>query len=96
MVNCDGTKSGIVLAKSCTIPILILKGAPFNLLEGSSIYATIIATNLFGNSDASNPGNGAFIPIAALTLYGVINEESILLLPSITNVKYIMIKMAPF
>jgi hypothetical protein len=45
--------------------------APFNLPWGSSIYATITAANIVGDSLASEPGNGAIIltnPDAPLNL----------------------------
>jgi len=45
--------------------------APFNLPWGSSVYAKVIATNIYGNSLPSNFGNGAIIltyPDAPTTL----------------------------
>ena len=46
---------------SCTVPISVLQAAPYNLPWGSSIYATVAATNVVGSSTASAPGYGAVI-----------------------------------
>ena len=59
--NCDGTDSAIKLAKSCTVPISVLRAAPYSLDWGNSVTATVIATNLVGNSIESAEGNGAII-----------------------------------
>ncbi len=62
LVSCDGSNSAIASAQSCTIPITTLQAAPFNLAGGASIYATVIATNVFGSSAVSIAGNGAVLP----------------------------------
>jgi hypothetical protein len=49
--NCDGSEDGIVAAISCTIPVTVLKAAPFNLPWGSDVYAKVLATNIYGSSD---------------------------------------------
>ena len=54
-VNCSGATT------SCTVPISVLKDAPYNLDWGASIYATVVATNAVGSSSASTSGNGAVI-----------------------------------
>jgi len=38
-----------------------LRDSPYNLPWGSSIFAVITATNAYGTSVASDPGNGAII-----------------------------------
>lgn len=48
-----------VSTTTCTVPISILQASPYNLPWGTSVYATVIATNLIGSSAASVPGNGA-------------------------------------
>jgi hypothetical protein len=45
----------------CTIPSIVFHLSPFSLPWASSIYAQIIATNIYGNSYISEPGNGATI-----------------------------------
>jgi hypothetical protein len=50
-----------VSTTTCTVPIPVLMAAPYNLAWGSSIYATVSATNLVGSSVASASGNGAII-----------------------------------
>jgi hypothetical protein len=48
-------------AKSCSIQVSTLRATPFSLLWGSSVYSTIVASNSFGDSATSTPGNGAII-----------------------------------
>jgi hypothetical protein len=77
-----------------------LKAAPFNLLTGSSICATVIATNALGSSSASNPGNGAVIKaetliIPDLTLNATIGQDAILNLPNI-GAEYIVLSSTKF
>jgi hypothetical protein len=45
----------------CTVPKLTLRGSPFNLPWGSSIYVKVIAFNVYGDSAESPVGNGAVI-----------------------------------
>lgn len=61
LTDCDGSKASIVAASSCSVPISILRTTPFNLAWGSSIYAKVVATNIYGSSAVSNSGNGAII-----------------------------------
>ena len=39
----------------------VLRSAPFNLEWGTNVHATVVATNVYGDSATSNPGNGAII-----------------------------------
>jgi hypothetical protein len=48
-------------AVTCTIPVTIFRTSPYDLAWGSSIYAKVIATNLYGDSTESTEGNGAII-----------------------------------
>lgn len=49
------------LVTQCTVPLSELKAAPFSLDWGSSVVATVIAKNIYGNSLESEQGNGAAI-----------------------------------
>jgi len=60
-IRCDGSTAAIILALSCTIPSSVLNSSPFSLAWGSSIYAQIVAYNIYGNSATSDSGNGAII-----------------------------------
>lgn len=60
-VACLGTSATILFSQGCTIPVATLLAAPYNLPWGSSIFATILATNAYGTSVQSDPGNGAII-----------------------------------
>lgn len=71
LASCDGSDSGIVSDAQCLIPISTLRGAPFNIDWGSSIYAKVVAGNSYGDSLVSDAGNGATIltnPDAPLNL----------------------------
>ena len=50
-----------VSTTTCTVPISVLLAAPYNIVWGSSVYATVLATNLVGSSSASLISNGAVI-----------------------------------
>jgi hypothetical protein len=45
----------------CTIPVSIFRASPYDLPWGSSIFAKVIATNIYGDSLESLEGNGAVI-----------------------------------
>ena len=53
--GCSGT------AVSCTVPISVLKAAPYNCVAGSSVFARVKATNSIGSSAYSLAGNGALL-----------------------------------
>ena len=61
LTDCDGSKPAIVSALNCSIPITILRAANYSLPWGSSVFAQVVATNIYGDSATSNPGNGAII-----------------------------------
>lgn len=60
-VDCDGADATIMGDTLCTVPKLTLRGSPFNLPWGSSIYVKVIAYNVYGDSAESPVGNGAVI-----------------------------------
>jgi len=60
---CDGADSAIVAALKCTIPLLSLQSYPFNLKLGDSVFATVTASNVYGESQTSPAGNGATIVV---------------------------------
>ena len=53
------TKSCTVTGLSCTVAISTLIAAPYNLVAGSSVVATVLAENVGGRSIFSPEGNGA-------------------------------------
>ncbi len=59
--DCDGNKAAIVSQTQCTVPISTLRAASFQLPWGASIHAKITAINLYGLSEESPVGNGAYI-----------------------------------
>ena len=56
--NCDVTTSTDL---TCTIPVAVLRSAPFSLDWGTSVLAKVIAINDYGDSQESVAGNGAVI-----------------------------------
>jgi hypothetical protein len=59
---CDGSDTSVIDQTSCEIPISVLLGSPFNLVD--SVYAKVAATNVVGNSLYSSVGNGAIITMS--------------------------------
>jgi hypothetical protein len=59
--NCNGAEEVIVLEHKCKVLISDLIKAPYHLPWGSSVHATVMATNVIGDSLASADGNGAVI-----------------------------------
>ncbi|MCS5585436.1 MAG: fibronectin type III domain-containing protein [Pseudomonadales bacterium] len=61
--NCHGSSSTVVSNLSCTIPIVVLEAAPFNLAGLAKVHAKITATNIIGKSLESPSGNGGYIAV---------------------------------
>jgi hypothetical protein len=78
-VNCDGSLDNIRDARQCTIPVTTLMTAPYSFDWGASIYAKVIATNVYGDSVESPEGNGAIImtqPDSPANLQEVVTSRS--------------------
>jgi len=61
------------------VPITSLRSEPFNLAFGSSIYAKVLAFNIYGDSLMSAEGNGAIIltvPNPPVSLSEVYSERT--------------------
>ena len=58
LIDCDMSVS---TANTCTIPVTTLRSSPFSLEWGSSVYAKVVAKNIYGSSLESSAGNGAII-----------------------------------
>lgn len=61
LTSCDGSQQNIVDNLQCVMHVNLLITAPFNLPWGSRVYTKIIATNIKGDSEASDAGTGAVI-----------------------------------
>lgn len=59
LTNCDGSDPTIFANRMCSIPVLYLKASPFFIEWAGSVYAKVVAVNIYGHSEASDPGNGA-------------------------------------
>lgn len=77
--NCNGTETTIRTTRTCYVPINILRGSTYNHPWGASIYAKVVATNIYGLSDESAVGNGATIltvPDAPLNVVEVVSMRA--------------------
>lgn len=71
LTNCDGSQNAVFTNTACSIPIDVLTAAPFSLTRGLSVWAKIVAINMYGDSEESDQGNGAkivLVPDAPLSL----------------------------
>lgn len=73
----DYDNPAMVESQSCTVPIYILMEYPYNLPWGSSIRASVIAYNDFGDSDESDFGNGAIITTSPDSPYDLQDVEEL-------------------
>jgi len=61
--NCDGSSQTVINAKSCIIPLTILRASPFSLSYNDPVNVKVSAINNYGTSDFSEVGDGALIQI---------------------------------
>lgn len=57
--DCQESRANVHSQESCTISMDVLGSEPYNLQQGSSVYAKVGSTNMIGNSRLSAEGNGA-------------------------------------
>lgn len=76
-VNCNGTNPTIVAALTCTVPVNVLRVSPFSIDWGSSIWATVAASNKVGHSADSLPGNGAIMLTSPDAPLNVVNQPTV-------------------
>lgn len=77
--NCDGSNADIIANTQCEVLVTTLMVAPFSLPYGSSIYAKVIAYNVYGESQISDAGNGGMIytnPDAPVDIYEVVSQRT--------------------
>lgn len=77
--DCDAGESLIRNALECTVEVLTLRGAPYSLEWADSVYAKVIAYNIYGDSEVSDAGNGAIIitsPYAPLDLAETVSART--------------------
>lgn len=58
--DCLGASLVVLSSKSCNIDISTLLAAPYNVDGGDHIWAKVTASNVYGESDLSAEGNGAY------------------------------------
>jgi hypothetical protein len=75
--TCDGSLGEIYTTRICSIPIAVLRASPYNFAWGSSIYARLSASNIYGTSTMSEEDNGAIIltvPDVPINLANVVDQ----------------------
>lgn len=72
--ECDGTNADIVNNRVCTIALLTLRSAPYNLVQGESVWVKIVSVNTYGESVISDPGNGAVIQLVPEPPINLLND----------------------
>jgi len=77
LATCDGTQTTIINSRSCSVPISTLRSAPYNLAWGSSIYAKVSASNIYGSSTESASENGAVILTVPDAPVNVVNVQAL-------------------
>ena len=60
---CPGTRQRIIIARACSIPLEVLMAEPFLLERSDTIEVRVTARNMKTESEASEVGGGAVIPI---------------------------------
>jgi hypothetical protein len=59
-VDCVGTDQTVIDQEYCMINISTLLASPYNLDGGDSVYAKVKVMNVYGTTDLSSEGNGAY------------------------------------
>lgn len=49
------------IGTTCSVPVSVLRAAPYSLEWGDHVYAKVIAINSYGDSPESVEGNNAYI-----------------------------------
>jgi hypothetical protein len=75
-VHCSSTTE-MVAARSCTMPLLVLISSPYSLALGDSIYAKIVAINVYGKSVYSSAGNGATCVLVPSAPIDLLNDQTV-------------------
>jgi hypothetical protein len=60
---CDGSNLQSLTTQECTVPLSVLTASPYDLNLGNAVYVTVIAYNMYGDSETSPVGSGAVIQL---------------------------------
>ena len=74
-IECDGTNPTNVATKQCQVSLTTLKEAPYNLLQGDSVWVKVISINTYGESALSEAGNNAVIQLVPDAPVNLLNVE---------------------
>lgn len=85
MTNCDGSDPTILANAECYVPISTLRASSFQLQWGASVWAKVVAVNLYGQSFHSIVANGAVILRAPDT---PLNVQEIVASRSATSISF--------
>lgn len=73
-VECDGYSTDVIDNSICSISLFSLIEEPFSLVQGESIYAKIVAENVYGSSTISLAGNGALCQVVPSEPINLVND----------------------
>lgn len=59
--SCDGSDPAILGSATCSFDVSVVRNAPYSLEWGDSVFAKVVASNIYGSAEASDSGNGAMI-----------------------------------
>jgi hypothetical protein len=59
--SCDGSDPTILASATCSFDVSVVRNAPYSLEWGASVFAKVVASNIYGSAEASVAGNGAKI-----------------------------------
>lgn len=74
---CDGDLEENKIDKTCIIPLDHLRSTSYNLVQGNSVNAKVMAHNYYGWSALSDMGSGAIIVVVPLPPVGLANTLAI-------------------
>lgn len=77
--ECDGTSAEVISNRVCLVSLSNLIISPYNMVLDESIWVKVVATNFYGDSEYSVPGNGAVIKLIPDAPVNLAND------PAITN-----------
>ncbi len=66
----------MIVNRICNVSLTTLKSSPYSLVRGDSIYAKIVAVNIYGESQQSTAGNGALIQSVPDSPINLVNDAS--------------------
>jgi hypothetical protein len=76
-VDCIGTDADVIANRVCYIYLDTLIVAPYSLVLNEEIWAMVIATNVYGDSPYSPPGNDGLIKLIPDAPVNLVNDPTL-------------------